>query len=89
MPRWLDKLQEENKPQQRAGQRRAVLICFPVHGQRLPRPAFLGALGPALEGASVVQSLHLPAPIMDAISAHPSLGQGTPITDSFPVLGVL
>lgn len=86
MPRWLDKLQEENNPQQGTGQRRAVLICFPVHGQRLARPAFLGALGPALEGASVVQPLHLPAPIMDVMSAHPSLGQGTPITGCFPVL---
>lgn len=54
----------------------------------LERPAFLGALGPVLEGASVSQPLYLPAPIMDVMSAHPSLGQGTPITGCLPVLEV-
>lgn len=46
--------------------------------QKLARLASLGAWGPALDGASVFQPLHLSTPIMGVMSAHPSLSQGTP-----------
>lgn len=59
-------------------QRRASPTCFTVRGQKPASFAFLGAWSPALNGASMFQPLHLPAPIMGVMSAHPSLSQGTP-----------
>lgn len=59
-----------------------------MRGWKLARPASLGALGLALDSASVFQPLHLPAPVMDVMSAHPSMSQGTPITGCLPVLEV-
>lgn len=60
-----------------------------MHGHKVARLAFLGAQGPALDVASVFQPLHLPAPIMGVMSAHPSLSQGTPRAGCLSVMKVL